>query len=71
MLTLTRRIGQALTIGDDICITLLGIRGKQIRLGVEAPAEVVVLRGELQPAPEEKDLPAPSSPKLDLHEFSK
>lgn len=47
MLTLTRKIGEALCIGDDIKIVVKEIRGKQVRLGIEAPQEIYVCREEL------------------------
>ena len=47
MLILTRRIGETLIIGDDVKVTVLGVRGHQIRLGVDAPKEVSVHREEI------------------------
>lgn len=47
MLILTRRIGETIIIGDDISITLLGIKGHQIRLGINAPKEISVHREEI------------------------
>jgi len=47
MLILTRRIGECITIGDDIRIKLLAINGRQVKLGVEAPRGVVVHREEV------------------------
>ena len=40
MLILTRRVGETLVIGDDVTVTVLGVRGNQVRLGVNAPKEV-------------------------------
>lgn len=47
MLLLTRRVGERVMIGEGIVIAILGIRGGQVRLGIEAPKEVKVLREEL------------------------
>lgn len=47
MLILTRRVGESLMIGDDVNVTVLGIRGNQVRIGVNAPKEVAVHREEI------------------------
>ncbi len=47
MLILTRRVGEALVIGDNVSITILGIKGNQVRVGVDAPKEVAVHREEI------------------------
>jgi len=47
MLILTRRVGESLMIGDDVNVTVLGIRGNQVRLGVDAPKEIPVHREEI------------------------
>ncbi|NJD68683.1 MAG: carbon storage regulator [Candidatus Methylomirabilota bacterium] len=47
MLILTRRTGEAITIGDAIVIGVLEVRGSQVRLGISAPAEVAVHRAEI------------------------
>ncbi len=47
MLILTRRVGESLVIGDDITITVLGVKGNQARLGVNAPRDVAVHREEI------------------------
>ena len=47
MLILTRRVGETLMIGDEITVTVLAVKGGQVRLGVEAPREVEVHREEI------------------------
>ncbi|ARN76084.1 carbon storage regulator CsrA [Oceanicoccus sagamiensis] len=47
MLILTRRIGETLMIGDDVSVTVLGVKGSQVRLGIDAPQEVSVHREEI------------------------
>ena len=47
MLILTRRVGESLMIGDDVTITVLGVKGNQVRIGVDAPKEVAVHREEI------------------------
>lgn len=47
MLILTRRVGETLIIGDDVKITVLGVRGHQVRIGVDAPKDISVHREEI------------------------
>lgn len=64
MLILTRRVGETLMVGDEVTVTVLGVKGNQVRLGVNAPRDVAVHREEIyqriqteQPAsPLEEDL---------------
>ena len=64
MLILTRRVGESLMIGDDVTITVLGVKGNQVSIGVKAPQEVAVHREEIldriaehRPSSEAKDGP--------------
>lgn len=47
MLILTRRVGETLMVGDDVTVTVLGVKGNQVRIGVNAPKDVAVHREEI------------------------
>ena len=48
MLVLTRKLTEKLYIGDGICVTVVRLGGGQVRLGIEAPSDVAIVRGELR-----------------------
>ena len=59
MLILTRRVGESLMVGDDITVTVLGVKGNQVRIGVNAPRDVAVHREELyEPIQDDDKKPA-------------
>ena len=47
MLILTRRVTESVRIGDDITVALLGVKGKQVRIGIDAPKDIAVHREEI------------------------
>ena len=61
MLILTRRIGETLMIGDDITVTVLGVKGNQVRVGVNAPKDVAVHREEIYDKISKEQTPAGSA----------
>ena len=67
MLALTRRIGERIVIGDNIVVTIVDIRGENIRLAIEAPKEVKIYRGEIYDAIVAENKLAVAS--IDLHEM--
>jgi carbon storage regulator len=71
LLILTRKIGEGIILGDDIRISIMEIRGKQIRIGIEAPANVVVLREEIYQRIQEENLRAAGVRDVDLTEITK
>ena len=50
MLALTRKVGERIVIGDNIVVTLIGIKGDNIRLAIEAPKDIKIYRGEIYDA---------------------
>ncbi len=61
MLVLSRKVGQRINIGGDVFIEVLRVRGDQVRIGIEAPEHVHILRGELQ-GREDRELAAQKFP---------
>ncbi len=57
MLILSRKVHQEIVIGNGISITIVAIRGKQVRLGIKAPPQVTIRRDELKPLPRQELLP--------------
>ena len=74
MLTLTRKIGESIRIGDDIVVIVKEIKGKQVRLGIEAPRDVYVCREELFQKIEEANrgalVPPQSSPQIETESLA-
>jgi carbon storage regulator len=66
LLILTRKLGESITIGDKIRVSVLGIRGRQVRLGIEAPTDVVVHREEIYVKIQEENRKAANNVKSDL-----
>lgn len=58
MLILTRKVGETIRIGDDIAISVIDIRGSQVRLGIEAPRDITVHREEVYEQIQEQNLEA-------------
>ncbi len=71
MLILTRKLGQSITIGDDIKITVLDIHGRQVRLGITAPHKVVVHREEIYQKIQDENRRAVSVSANDLEQAEK
>jgi carbon storage regulator len=70
MLILTRKLGEAIAIGDEVKVHLLEIKGRQVKVGVEAPAHITVHREEIYRSIREQNLKAAAAtgPAADLRE---
>ena len=66
MLILTRKLGESITIGDDIKVTVLGVFGRQVRIGIDAPPRVVVHREEIYVKIQNENRKAAKSVRQDL-----
>jgi carbon storage regulator len=63
MLILTRRVGEMLKIGDNVDVTILSVKGNQVRIGINAPKEVTVHREEIYSRIKEEQKPSPGLPR--------
>jgi carbon storage regulator len=61
MLILTRRVGETLMIGDSVTVTVLGVKGNQVRIGITAPKDVAVHREEIFQRIQKDDAAAPTT----------
>lgn len=71
MLVLTRKSGESISIGHDIKVTVLGISGKQVKLGISAPDRVLVYREEIYKKIQSENIKASMSLKEDLQELTR
>lgn len=67
MLILTRKVGESIAIGDDVVIKILDVKGKQVRLGVQAPAQTSVHRQEIYDRIQEENREAAKAGLMDLN----
>ena len=68
MLVLTRKLGEKIQIGDDISVLIMDIKGKQVRLGIDAPSHVTIHREEIFKKIQEENIKASN---IELSEFDK
>ncbi len=66
MLILTRRVGETLMIGDEVTVTVLGVKGNQVRIGINAPKDVSVHREEIYERIKNEQAGGAASPAADI-----
>ncbi len=71
MLVLTRKLGEKIQIGDDISILIMEVKGKQVRLGIEAPSNVKVHRQEIYQKIQDENIKASNVGITDFSELEK
>jgi carbon storage regulator len=71
MLILTRKSGEAIAIGEGIKVTVLGIHGKQVKLGITAPDQIAVYREEIFKKIQQENIRASMSSKEDIQELAR
>ena len=68
MLILTRRVGEAMKLGEEITVTVLGVRGNQVRIGIDAPKSVAIQREEIYSIAVADRTPENGDELSDIHE---
>ena len=71
MLVLTRKLGEKIQIGDDISIVIMELKGKQVKLGIEAPSNIKVHRQEIYQKIQDENIRASNIEITDLSELEK
>ena len=71
MLVLTRKLGEKIQIGDDISIVIMDVKGKQVKLGIEAPSNIKVHREEIYQKIQDENINASNIEITDLSELEK
>lgn len=71
MLILTRKSGEAIAIGEEIEVTILGIHGKQVKLGITAPDQIAIYRGEIFKRIQQENIRASMSSTEDIQQLTR